>query len=257
MRFIICSNDVLKKDRITKMNNAAVGQQGQQQHHPPGSSGSTTSPSPPTVQQQQQAAASLSLSSSPPPIPMSPSAVTVAMAATLPSSSSSSQSTPPASLHNIAALGGASTGSAAASVMPLHSSFASPQIHQQYSLSGANAAAASFPLPLSMTGSLDQGSPTVITTQSAAPSPSASIGPSRSISIILPGEKKPKPIPVKRPDIKADVVSKIGILFSTQIIKFIVYFHLKFKDVVKLIHKNKEEQNPILDLSKNNVRIFF
>jgi hypothetical protein len=25
------------------------------------------------------------------------------------------------------------------------------------------------------------------------------------------------------------------------------------KDVAKLIHKNKEEQNPILDLSKNNV----
>lgn len=27
------------------------------------------------------------------------------------------------------------------------------------------------------------------------------------------------------------------------------------KDVVKLIHKNKDEQSPILDLSKNNVTI--
>ncbi len=28
-----------------------------------------------------------------------------------------------------------------------------------------------------------------------------------------------------------------------------------FKDVVKIIHKNKEDQNAILDLSKNNVTI--
>jgi hypothetical protein len=52
----------------------------------------------------------------------------------------------------------------------------------------------------------------------------------KNISIILPGDKKPKMISSgKKPDIKADV------------------------DVAKLIHKNKEEQNSILDLSKNNV----
>ena len=33
-----------------------------------------------------------------------------------------------------------------------------------------------------------------------------------------------------------------------------IFFSLK-KDVVKLIHRNKDEQSPILDLSKNNVTI--
>ncbi|CAF0781503.1 unnamed protein product [Brachionus calyciflorus] len=54
----------------------------------------------------------------------------------------------------------------------------------------------------------------------------------KNISIILPGDKKPKMIGGgKKPDIKADV------------------------DVAKLIHRNKEEQNLILDLSKNNITV--
>ena len=54
----------------------------------------------------------------------------------------------------------------------------------------------------------------------------------KTTSIKLPGVKKPKTIGGgKKPDIKADV------------------------DVAKFIHKNKEEANPILDLSKNNVTI--
>ena len=34
-----------------------------------------------------------------------------------------------------------------------------------------------------------------------------------------------------------------------------ITFFSYLKDVVKLIHKNRDEQSPILDLSKNNVTI--
>ena len=72
----------------------------------------------------------------------------------------------------------------------------------------------------------------------------------------MPGDKKPKTIGGgRKTEIKADVVS---LLFC--ILFLFIQFFLKFlnkkqkkKDVLKFIHRNKDEQSPILDLSKNNV----
>ena len=60
---------------------------------------------------------------------------------------------------------------------------------------------------------------------------SSSYSTGKNTTIILPGDKKPKIIGCgKKTEIKADV------------------------DVLKLIHKNRDELNAILDLSKNNLK---
>ena len=63
---------------------------------------------------------------------------------------------------------------------------------------------------------------------------SATSASGKNTTIILPGDKKPKTIGGgRKTEIKADV------------------------DVLKLIHRNKDEQNSILDLSKNNVCVLY
>jgi hypothetical protein len=72
-------------------------------------------------------------------------------------------------------------------------------------------------------GPLSQTTQTVPTTTALAGSSPAT---SKNISIILPGDKKPKLINNKKQDIKADVVclSSLNIRFSLLILTFFVLF---------------------------------